>query len=198
MSQSSLRVLPVIRLTVVLVSLVLGACAGNPPGGRTAIDPASVRVSGGVSRDFERSLEYLRGERYEEAIGILEPLVQRESRLPAPYVNLGIAYYRVGDEKSAEEAFVKALAVRAGHAAASNELGALYRRQGRFEEARTIYQSGLQVNPDYPVLVRNLGILCDLYLQDLSCALAQFQHYRNLKPDAPEIKIWLAELERRM
>ncbi|SHF10225.1 Tfp pilus assembly protein PilF [Microbulbifer donghaiensis] len=185
------------RLAVLALALLLASCASTPTSGGRVSDYSSVRVSGSVNRDFERSLEYLREENFAAAIDLLLSVVEREKRLPAPYVNLGIAYYKNGNEKNAEEALLHALQVDPQHPAAANELAVLYRKQGRFAEARKIYVNSLAENPEYLPLIKNLGILCDLYLQDLQCALAQFQQYLALEPENQEVSIWLADLKRR-
>ncbi|WP_237055249.1 tetratricopeptide repeat protein [Microbulbifer sediminum] len=177
--------------------IFLGACAGGPAKTGKVADYTKVRVAGGVSRDFEESLQLLHAGEYQQAISLLNDVVEREQRLPAPYVNLGIAYYKSGDQKHAEESFLKALEIDPVHPTANNELAVLYRKQGRFEEARKIYTDAISSNPEYSPLVKNLGILCDLYLQDLQCALAQFDQYLKLNPDDQEVTIWMADLKRR-
>ncbi|WP_226648024.1 tetratricopeptide repeat protein [Microbulbifer variabilis] len=187
-----------LRMVVLMVlALFLGACAGVQTKSGKVSDYSSVRVSGSVSRDFARSLELLADKEFVQAIELLESVVEREQRLPAPYINLGIAQSQVGEEKKAEEAFLKALEIDAEHPVATNELAVLYRKQGRFADARKIYVNALAENPEYLPLIKNLGILCDLYLQDLQCALAQFQQYVQLEPEDQDVSIWLADLKRR-
>jgi len=183
-------------LAALSLALLLASCASTPSSDGVS-DYSSVRVSGGVNRDFERSLEYLREENFPAAIELLQSVIEREKRLPAPYVNLGIAYYKSGNEKNAEEAFLQALELDPAHPAATNELAVLFRKQGRFAEARKIYVNALAKNPEYLPLIKNFGILCDLYLQDLQCALAQFQEYLRLEPEDKDVTIWMADLKRR-
>ncbi|WP_231745317.1 MULTISPECIES: tetratricopeptide repeat protein [Microbulbifer] len=186
-------------VSVTLVATLLAACSGTPKrAGGQFVDPSSVRVSGSVERDFDQALELLRGERYPEAIELLQDVVQREQRLPAPYINLGIAYYQSGDEKNAEENLLKALEVFPNHPVGANELAVLYRKQGRFEEARELFTSAQNQNPGYAPLIKNFGILCDLYLQDPQCALAQFERYLQLEPDDKDVPLWVAGLKRRI
>ena len=177
--------------------LLLSACASGPKTSNRPVDPMNVKVAGGVNRDFLQAVEYLQGERYPEAIELLVSVVEREQRLSAPYVNLGIAYFKMGDEKHAEEAFLEALRAAPLDPVASNELAVLYRHQGRFDEARKTYKDALALHPDHLPLIKNLGILCDLYLQDVNCALAQFQQYLNYEPEDPKVSIWVADLKRR-
>ncbi|MFD1215570.1 tetratricopeptide repeat protein [Microbulbifer celer] len=186
-----------LRLCICVLVLLLGGCASGPKTSNKPVDPMSVDVSGSVNRDFLEAVQLIQGERYPEAIELLQSVVDREQRLSAPYVNLGIAYYRSGDQKQAEEAFLEALRAAPLDPVASNELAVLYRRQGRFDEARTTYEEALQNNPENLPLIKNLGILCDLYLQDVNCALAQFQQYLKYAPDDSKVSIWVAGLKRR-
>lgn len=185
------------RAVVLGLSLILGACASGPARQGKVADYSKVRVSGSVSRDFEEAVQLLHAEQYVQAIALLHEVLEREQRLPAPYVNLGIAYYKSGDQKHAEESFLQALELDPQHPVASNELAVLYRKQGRFEEARKIYTDAIASNPEYSPLVKNFGILCDLYLQDVQCALAQFNQYLALNPDDKDVTIWVADLKRR-
>ena len=186
-----------LRLVAIGMFSLLASCATTPSQGGKVADYSTIRVSGSVNRDFEQSLEYLQQENYAAAIELLQQVIERENRLPAPYINLGIAHYKSGDEKHAEEAFLRALEIDPQHPVATNELAVLYRKQGRFEEAKKLYTNALAKNPEYLPLIKNLGILCDLYLQDLQCALAQFQQYLNLEPEDRDVTIWMADLKRR-
>ncbi|HEY8570515.1 tetratricopeptide repeat protein [Microbulbifer sp.] len=186
-----------LRVSVGALLLLLGACASGPQTSNRPVDPMSVKVSGSVNRDFLQAVEYLQGERYPEAVELLLSVVEREQRLSAPYVNLGIAYYKTGDEKHAEEAFLQALRAAPLDPVASNELAVLYRRQGRFDEAKKTYAESLRLHPENLPLIKNLGILCDLYLQDVNCALAQFEQYLKYQPEDAKVAIWVTDLKRR-
>ena len=70
---------------------------------------------------------------------------------------------------------------------------------GRFEEARASYEEGIGENPEYARLYRNLGILCDIYLQEPECALRNFESYQQLSEGNDEqVKRWIADVERRV
>lgn len=192
-----MRISRILTCTICAATIFLSACASGPQTSNRPVDQSKVKVSSGVTRDFDRAVAYLQGERYPEAIEVLQSVTAREQRLSAPYVNLGIAYFRSGDEKHAEESFLEALRAAPLDPIASNELAVLYRRQGRFDEARETYRDALQLHPDNLALIKNLGILCDLYLQDVNCALAQFAQYLNYQPDDSRVAIWVTDLERR-
>ena len=84
------------------------------------------------------------------------------------------------------------------HPVASNEYALLLRKGGRFKEAREIYEKAISDFPDYLPARRNLGILCDLYLNDPACALKQFDIYSERMPADGQVKIWISELRMRL
>lgn len=185
------------KFAVAILVLSLVACAG----GGTRSGAARVIVDDideDVNDDFERSVVMLNNKEYDKAIKVLKSVIDREKRAPAPYVNLGMAYVKKGDNKQAEEYFHKALELELGHPEANNELGQLYRKSGRFREARKAYRNVLADNPDYLPAIRNLGILCEIYMHDLKCALQQFEELLSYTPDDEQVQIWVTDLKQRL
>ena len=109
-----------------------------------------------------------------------------------------MAYRHTGNEKLAEENLLKALAIDQAQPVANNELGMLYRRQGRFDDAKKVYINALSEYPDYLPVIKNLGILCDIYMRDPQCALEQFEKYQQYDPEDKTVKIWIADLKTRI
>ena len=151
-----------------------------------------------VEVDFKNAIILMQQGNNAQAVTVLKTVIDREQRLPAPFVNIAIAYNKLGDTKAAEENLIKALKLDIGHPIANNELGLLYRKAGKFNAARTAYQNAIKDNPDYLPVKRNLGVLCDLYMHDFECALEQFEDYLDLKPDDEAVVIWVADVKRRL
>ena len=184
--------------------LLLGGCAIQPgvPETQSDSEPAPQRdeiivVENDVQQDFDNALALLRQEQYQAAIPVLDRVVASEQRLTAPYINLAIAHRRSGDDKKAVENHDKALAIEPFNPVANNEKGLLLRTKGKFDEARAAYSKALEKNPEYLPGIRNLGILCDIYLRDWDCALQQFERYQELSPDDKQVGIWISDLKRR-
>ncbi|WP_455207586.1 tetratricopeptide repeat protein [Kaarinaea lacus] len=151
-----------------------------------------------VRGEFNQSVALLNEEKYSEAIKLLKAVSGKTSKFSAPYINLGIAYARTNELEKAEENFKKALEISAQHPVANNELGLIYRKTGRYEEARQLYESLLAMYPDFLPARKNLGVLCDIYIQDLNCALEQYEEYLKGIPDDEKVKIWVADVKGRM
>lgn len=193
-------------LKIFLISLMaalLFACAGGDVKDRTEHISEEklnhyVDVDSDVERDFNNAIVLMQGGNNAQAVAVLKTVIEREQRLPAPYVNIAIAYNRLGDTEAAEESLISALKLDIGHPVANNELGLLYRRSGKFNAARQAYENAIKQHPDYMPAIRNLGVLCDLYLHDFNCALQQYEDYMELNPDDKVVTVWIADVKNRL
>ena len=149
-------------------------------------------------RDFERAVAMLNDQYYSQAIDLLEKVIEQSPGVSAPYIDMAIAYQHIGRLEQAEEHLKIALRLFPEHPVACNEYGLLYRKTGRFAEARAIYEKALSSFPDYYPVHRNLGILCDLYLNDLACALEHYEIYSEAWPEDKQVKSWIADLRARL
>lgn len=202
--ENQLNMLGVFRnLVLCLVCSVLFACAGGDVKQEDEVYAAKKVINysdidSDVEADFRAAVVLLQEEDYTQAIDILKTVIEREQRLPAPYVNIAMAYTKTGDAKVAEENLIHALKLDIGNAEANNQLGLLYRKAGKFNAARVAYQNAIKQHPDYLPAKRNLGVLCDLYMHDYVCALEQFESYLELKPDDKTVAIWVADVKSRL
>ncbi len=164
---------------------------------RGVVITETARMDAAARADFDRAVALLLDADADGAIRLLEPLVAGEPQVTAPYIDLAIAYRKKDRAEAAEEQLKKALSLIPGHPVASNEYGLLLRSSGRFDAAREVYSRALERYPDYLPLRRNLGVLCDLYLNDTDCALEQYGYYRAARPEDEQVALWLTELQQR-
>jgi len=193
------------RAFVFATALVVSACAtsGGRPAQTEVVDASGftiterVRAGSQVRADFEQAVHLLQQEQFHAAIALLVEVTAAAPQVTMAHIDLGIAYGRVSDLEHAEGSLKRALELNPRHPAAHNELGILYRRMGRFEEARRSYEKALALYPDFHFARRNLAILCDLYLADVSCALEHYGVYIQAVPDDEAAAIWIADLRTR-
>ena len=166
----------------------------------TAIAAPSVpanQVTPQLHAEFEAALALLKAQKYEESVAALNKLVAELPENPIPLINVALAYQKLGKTDLAEEHFKKALAIEPENPVASNELALLYRKKGRFLDAKPLYENTLKKYPNFTIAHKNLAVLCDLYLRDYACALAHYRLYSADAPDDKNVKIWIADLEKR-
>jgi Tfp pilus assembly protein PilF len=149
-------------------------------------------------KDFERAVAIMKDQEYEKAVDILEKIIEKSPGVTAPYIDIAIAYQHIDKPERAEENLKAALQLVPDHPVASNEYGLLCRKAGRFDDARTIYEKAITSFPGYYPVHRNLGILCDLYLNDPVCALEHYEIYSEAKPKDKQVKLWIADLRARL
>ena len=129
---------------------------------------------------YGRALALMQTQQYAAAAGLLESVAGAQPHLQAVELNLAIAYTQLGRDADAELAVRQVLAEVPDSPVAHNLQGILSRRAGRFQQSRDAYRQALRLRPDYPMAHINLGILCDIYLQNADCAMRHYREYLSL------------------
>jgi Flp pilus assembly protein TadD len=165
------------------------------PGGFSIIE--EVNVDPAIRAEYDSAIRMLEQNQYEQGIAALKKVSQEVPGVTAVHIDLGIAYSRAGDLENAEASLLQALAINPKHPIAHNELGMVKRKKGDFAGARASYEQALALHPTFHFAQRNLAILCDLYLADRECALANYEAYLRSAPDDQDAVKWLADLRNR-
>ena len=197
-----------------LALLLLAACQSAP---KTAPDPEPVVEPAAVSEGstteplpepepidfyqqfYTEAIASLKLGDTEQALELLRQVSTDAPDKPYIFTNLGLAYFKLKKMDLAEQAFQEAISRSKTDAVAYNHLGILLRYKGQFEEARKHYQRAIAIDSDYAYAHLNLGILFDIYLQDLKMALQQYQKYQALiSEEDKQVAGWITDIQRRL
>ena len=147
---------------------------------------------------FEQAVTVMATGDFLEAELRFKEFLLRYPAYPGAHVNLAIIHSQNGNEAAAQAAIDAALALDASHAAALNQQGMLFRKNGKFIEAEAAYLKAVTASPDYALAHYNLGVLNELYLQRLDVALQHFEVYQRLVDSDKQVEKWIADLTRRV
>lgn len=194
-----------IRLVALCASLFAASAIGCSSGAGGALvnldDGFRLTESGGVGLGdrtrFREATDSLVADDLDAAIEGLESSAESLPDRAAPRVNLAIALRRAERFEEAEAILNEAIGLHPRHVVAHNELGLVYRKLGRLADSRESYERAIALYDDFHPAHRNLGILCDLFLEDAPCALAHYRRYQEIVPDDEQVAIWIADLEQR-
>jgi serine/threonine protein kinase/Flp pilus assembly protein TadD len=120
--------------------------------------------------------------RHEEALRHIERALALDPQNGDAYYAAGRSYDSQGKLKEAEEAYKSAIEVQP-HRTYFDELGSLYLRIGRTEEAIKAFRRSIEIAPDGFKGYRNLGVAY-YALGNLAEASSQLQKALQIQPDA--------------
>jgi Flp pilus assembly protein TadD len=194
---------------LLLMSLLLAACAttSQKPRPTSRVDvqenvgftiTEAKPVNDRAHTQYSEAIAQLEGGNHASGIAMLKRIAEAAPNAAAPRIDLGIAEHEAGNLEAAEKHLLEALVLSPDHPVVHNELGIVYRKTGRFTEARNAYETALSIFPGYHHARRNLGVLCDLYLGDLNCALDAYNAYMATVPGDPEATMWIADIRNRL
>jgi len=192
-----------IRFASLALVVLLTACASNKP---VLTDSALEGADGtdvvaplpeGLEEAYTDGLSLMEDERYEEALEHWQSVSTQFSGYPGIWVNMGLTQWQLMKPEDALESYQQAISLDAEYCPPYGLSGIVLRDLGRFEDAETAYLSAIDCDPQSAMNYYNLGILKDLYRNDLVAALSWYRKARRLMPDDEKLNIWVIDLARR-
>ncbi len=199
---SDIRQMLIVPALLLAAVLLAGCASGAAP--RTGV------VEAAATPATQRSIPQRAQTLYEQAVAAMAAGNALDAELrfkefllnypdfPGAWVNLAILAAGKGDDAAAASHIESALQIDPANAAAFNQLGMLKRRQGYFPEAEAAYMKAVTAQPEYALAHYNLGVLNELYLQQLDTALQHFELYLELGGDDEQVEKWVVDLKRRI
>lgn len=163
-----------------------------------AVDIAKQQAAMAVAADYANAMSMMDAGKDSDAMSLLQSIASKNPSLSGPVVNQAVILLRQKQYADAEAHLTKALEINPRNPYAFNLMGIALREQGKFADAKAAYESALAVDPNYAKAHFNLGVLADLYQQNLSLALSHYERYQALqsKPD-PAVANWIVDLQKR-
>ena len=161
------------------------------------VEQNNFKISQKTAAAYNAALKHMRSKDYAIAIKEMKIVANMDKRISGPWVNIGLAHKGLDDKGKARAAFEKALAINPKNPYALNHLAIMYRKDGDFKKAEELYKKVLYAHPDYQNAHLNLGILCDLYLRKMGCALEHYQQYLVLTGGQDkQVAAWVTRLRK--
>lgn len=190
-------------LTLLAVFVGLTGCATNKPAisDLALVDENGYMIAPPLPEGFEdkyrNGLSLLEDGDIDEAVDHWKSLSESENAFAGVWSNYGLALFRQGDMTGALFAYESAQAIDPKYCPVNSLKGIVLRDLGRFDDAQLSYEKGIECEPKVGRNYYNLGILFDLYRNDLGAALDNYRKARRLMPDDEVLNIWVVDLARR-
>ncbi len=148
---------------------------------------------------YKRGLTLMKAERYKQALDLWTYASENHTEYPGVWVNLALAQYHQEQYKEGKISLEKALEIDESFCPAHKTLGLIEKELGDFKASENSYIAAIECDPEDGNTRRNLGILYDLYLHDVSRALEQYQAAKRLYfAKDKNLEIWIANLTSRL
>ncbi len=161
--------------------------------------PAAQQAAQQAAPEYFAAIQAMKAGKLDEALTSFKTMSTRFPGLSGPQVNQALIYVRKERWDDALKSLDAGLKINSRNPYAWNLRGIVLRQQGKFADARKAYENALSIDAMYAKAHFNLGVLADLYLQDMKLALEHYEKYQALqkKPD-PAVNNWIADLRNRL
>jgi tetratricopeptide (TPR) repeat protein len=162
--------------------------------------PAALMLTAPNQQQFAKAKRLMQQQNFSQAAALLHSIVSSQAGFAGVWYNLAVCQWQLQQLNQAETSLQQALTVGPKHSvsysASLTLLGVLAREQGQFSQAEQLWLQAIQVS-DAAAAHKNLGILYELYLGQLSKAQWHYQRYFDLSQDS-KAQLWLTLIERQL
>lgn len=183
-------------LTSILFIIFIQGCSYMP--GKTTVDKKPP-VTQKIPANYQSAVSAAKQGDIEQAIIRFNDIIKTSPEFSPAYTNLGLQYLKNKQLKDAETTLKKAIELNSNDAVAYNHVAIIMRQRGDFSDALKMYRLAIESDPEYANAHLNLGILLDMYLQELPDALQQYMRYQKLTNNKDKLVAkWIIDIERRI
>ncbi len=151
-----------------------------------------------IKQKYAYALQLMGAGNDDAAMKILNGVSALNDSLSGPYANRGLIFLKLNNKVEAEKQFRSAIKRNARNVTALNQLGILLREKKDFKTAKLNYEAALEVDKSHANSHLNLGVLCDIYLQDKPCAMEHFKAYQLLNGEDDVVSNWIVDLKEQL
>lgn len=151
-----------------------------------------------LAADYGRAVVLMKANQLDEAFALFEEIQTKAPQLTGPLLNQALIHIHKKQYKEADVLLQNAITANSKNPFSYNLQGFVYRQLGQFKKAREAYEQALTLSPNYAKAHFNLGILAELYLQDLPLALKHYEAYQSTQTQADNtVAKWVIDLQKR-
>lgn len=186
--------------SLALAMLLMSGCslfAKKPSLQDSALD-FSQPIPEALTEAYNKGLLLLKKEQYPEALQQWQETVSQWPNYPGVWSNLAISQWHLEEYKEGLNSSEKALAINSEFCPAIKINALLQKENGQFLDAVSSYEKAALCAPEDADIPYNIGIIYDLYLQDLRQALAYYSYAQELLTEEnATLAMWITDLQNR-
>lgn len=163
-------------------------------------DPmADIQVNAEIKKAYSDVAKLTKEKKFTQALQLMEHIQTKYPQLSGPEYQRARILFVQKKYPDALIAINTSISSNPRNYYSLNLKGIILREMGRFEDANKTYLNAIDIFPPYPNSHLNLGVLLDLYMRDLSSALAKYKKYMQLTGgNDKKVANWIIEIERRI
>lgn len=186
--------------SLALATLLISGCslfATKPKLSDGAVD-YSKPIPEALTVAYNQGLMLLKKEQFAQAQAHWQSTSEQWPQYPGVWSNLAISQWHLEHYKEGLVSSEKALELNAEFCPAKKIKALLQKENGLFEDAISNYEQAAVCAPKDADIPYNIGIIYDLYLQDLRQALTYYSQAQELLSEKNEtLAMWIADLQNR-